>query len=154
MWTFLKTAIKYIFVIKISFHVGIYVFLYLLIYFSDFSSPAYQPPTTENSTTHTYESYNELKKSKFILSDVKAKWIGGRFRVIGDVTNIGTIPAGVQLQAKALDSYGETVDVKKYWPHSFDNLDPNDSVDIGFTITKDKSAVDVEVKVISVRIWQ
>ena len=52
------------------------------------------------------------------------------------------------------DTDGETVDVKKYWPHSFDNLDPYDSVDIGFTITKDKSAVDVEVKVISVRIWQ
>ena len=139
MWTFLKTAIKYI--------VGIYVFLYLLIYFSDFSSPAYQLPATDVQKS-------EVKKYDFILSDVKAKWIGGRFRVIGDVTNIGTIPAGVQLQAKALDSYGETVDVKKYWPHSFDNLDPNDSVDIGFTITKDKSAVDVEVKVISVRIWQ
>ena len=152
MLTFLKTAIKYIFVIKISFHVGIYVFLYLLIYFSDFSSPAYQLPATDVQKSEVKKS--EVKKSDFILSDVKAKWIGGRFRVIGDVTNIGTIPAGVQLQAKALDSYGETVDVKKYWPHSTDNLDPNDSIDIGFTITKDKSAVDVEVKVISVRIWQ
>jgi hypothetical protein len=107
-----------------------------------------------NSTTQTYKSLNEVKKSDFILSDVKAKWIGGRFRVLGDVTNIGTIPAGVQVQAKALDSYGETVDVKKYWPHSTDNLDPNDSIDIGFTITKDKSAVDVEVKIISTKIWK
>ena len=152
MLTFLKTAIKYIvgvYAVKFSFHI---ILFFLIIYFSDFSSPAYQLPATDVQKSEVKKS--EVKKSDFILSDVKAKWIGGRFRVIGDVTNIGTIPAGVQLQAKALDSYGETVDVKKYWPHSTDNLDPNDSIDIGFTITKDKSAVDVEVKVISVRIWQ
>jgi|TARA_B110000014_G_C19939839_1_gene486278 hypothetical protein len=152
MLTFLKTAIKYIvgvYVVKFFFHI---ILFFLIIYFSDFSSPAYQLPATDVQKSEVKKS--EVKKSDFILSDVKAKWIGGRFRVIGDVTNIGTIPAGVQLQAKALDSYGETVDVKKYWPHSTDNLDPNDSIDIGFTITKDKSAVDVEVKVISVRIWQ
>ena len=152
MLTFLKTAIKYIvgvYAVKFSFHI---ILFFLIIYFSDFSSPAYQLPATDVQKSEVKKS--EVKKSDFILSDVKAKWIGGRFRVIGDVTNIGTIPAGVQLQAKALDSYGETVNVKKYWPHSTDNLDPNDSIDIGFTITKDKSAVDVEVKVISVRIWQ
>ena len=152
MLTFLKTAIKYIvrvYVVKFFFHI---ILFFLIIYFSDFSSPAYQLPATDVQKSEVKKS--EVKKSDFILSDVKAKWIGGRFRVLGDVTNIGTIPGGVQLQAKALDSYGETVDVKKYWPHSTDNLDPNDSIDIGFTITKDKSAVDVEVKVISVRIWQ
>lgn len=139
-----------------------FIAFYVIVYVIDFAYKGYQinrikttiSNSYSNSTTQTYKSRDEVKKSDFILTDVKAKWIGGRFRVIGDVTNIGTIPAGVQLQAKALDSYGETVDVKKYWPHSFDNLDPNDSVDIGFTITKDKSAVDVEVKVISVRIWQ
>ena len=139
-----------------------FIAFYVIVYVIDFAYKGYQinrikttiSNSYSNSTTQTYKSRDEVKKSDFILTDVKAKWIGGRFRVIGDVKNIGTIPAGVQLQAKALDSYGETVDVKKYWPHSTDNLDPNDSVDIGFTITKDKSAVDVEVKVISVRIWQ
>jgi len=138
-----------------------FIAFYVIVYVIDFAYRGYQinrikttiSNSYSNSTTQTYKSRDEVKKSDFILIGVKGKWINGRFRVLGDVKNIGTIPAGVQVQAKALDSYGETVDVKKYWPHSTDNLDPNDSIDIGFTITKDKSAVDVEVKIISTKIW-
>ena len=86
MLTFLKTAIKYIvgvYAVKFSFHI---ILFFLIIYFSDFSSPAYQLPATDVQKSEVKKS--EVKKSDFILSDVKAKWIGGRFRVIGDVTNL------------------------------------------------------------------
>lgn len=149
MWTFLKTAIKYI--------VGIYVFFFLLLYFTDSSSSSsnqtFVQKSNENSTTQTYKSRDEVKKSDFILTGVKGKWINDRFRVLGDVKNIGTIPAGVRIQAKALDRYGETIDSRKYYPNGSDNIDPNDSVGIEFTLTKDESAVDVEVKIISTHIW-
>ncbi len=139
-----------------------FIAFYVLVYVIDFAYKGYQinrikttlSNSYSNSTTQTYKSRDEVKKSDFILMGVKGKWINGRFRVLGDVKNIGTIPAGVKIQAKALDRYGETIDSIKYFPNGTDNIDPNDSVGIEFTLTKDKSAVDVEVKIISTQVWR
>lgn len=137
------------------------IVFYGIVYVIDFAYRGYQinrikttiSNSYSNSTTQNYKSRDKVKKSDFILYDVQGRWINGRFRVLGDVKNIGSIPAGVQIEVKALDKYGKTIDSIKYYPNSTNNLDPNDSVGIEFTITKDKSAVDVVAKVVATNIW-
>jgi hypothetical protein len=137
------------------------IVFYGVIYVIDFAYRGYQinrikttiSNSYSNSNTQTYKSRDEVKKSDFILYDVQGRWINGRFRVLGDVKNIGSIPAGVQIEVKALDRYGKTIDSKKYFPNGSDNLDPNDSVGIERNLTKDKSAVDVVAKVVSTIVW-
>ena len=91
--------------------------------------------------------------SDFSIVSSSYKWDNGRFRIIGEIKNIGNIPAGVQVEAIARDASGRIVDSVKFWPNSTNNILPGQSVGIGYTVTRDKKAKRIEIQKIRVTKW-
>lgn len=100
------------------------------------------------------QSYStEPPISDFEILSVYAKWEGGRFRVLGEIKNNGKKAAGVQVEAIARDKNGRLVDSVKFWPNGVENIYPGSTVGVGFTVTYDKRAVKIELKIIGVDVW-
>lgn len=82
-----------------------------------------------------------------------ARWEGERLVVVGEVRNVGNAAAGVELQITARDTSGRLVDVVTFWPASIDNIAPGMTYGFRRSVTRERSAVSVDVKIVGARIW-
>lgn len=73
--------------------------------------------------------------------------------VVGEVRNVGSVAAGVELQIVARDASGRLVDVATFWPASVDNIRPGMNYGFRRTVTSERSAVRVDVQIVGVRVW-
>mgnify|MGYP006865036888 CR=1 FL=1 len=96
---------------------------------------------------------NEPSIGDFSIIHSSYKWENGRFRIIGEIKNIGEHPAGIQVEAVARDKHGKIVDSVKFWPNSTNNIAPGQSTGVGYTVTRDKRAVRIGLKKVSVTQW-
>lgn len=94
-----------------------------------------------------------LSITDFKILNIHSKWEGGRFRIIGEIKNIGSHAAGVEVEAIARDASRKIVDSSKFWPNSTNNIYPGRTVGVGHTITQDHRAKTIELKVIDVHVW-
>ena len=113
----------------------------------------YKRSTPSYKQSNPYKTKSSNSVSNFKILDCRGKWESGRFRVIGEVKNIGNIASGVQIEAIARDSNGKLIGSEKFWPNSTNNLSAGSSTGIGFTITKDPSAKTMECRIVSQNIW-
>jgi len=89
----------------------------------------------------------------FQLVSYVARWEGDYLVVVGEVRNVGGVAAGVELQVVARDASGRLVDVATFWPASVDNIRPGMSYGFRRTVTRERSAVSVEVQIVGARVW-
>lgn len=109
------------------------------------------PSYKKNSPT--YQQYS-TPQTQFKILSVNGKWKYDRLYVIGEVKNIGTIAAGVQVEAIARNKSGDLVASNKFWPNSINNIYPGRSRGIEYPLTSDKSATRVELQIISTKVWE
>lgn len=89
----------------------------------------------------------------FQLVSYSARWEGNYLVVVGEVRNVGSVAAGVELQIVARDAGGRLVDVATFWPASVDNIRPGMNYGFRRTVTSERSAVRVDVQIVGVRVW-
>lgn len=93
--------------------------------------------------------------ASFIILSSKAVWEYGRFVVIGEVKNIGTVAAGVQVEAIARDANGTLLDSTRFFANGGgNNLVPGGTSGFNQMVTKDPAAVTIEVKVVGTTVWR
>ena len=90
----------------------------------------------------------------FKIISAYSEWDDGRFRILGEIKNNGKIAAGVEVEAIARDKNGILIDSKDFWPNGVSNIPPGGTSGIGFTITNNKRAEIMTIKVISVTVWK
>ncbi len=81
------------------------------------------------------------------------RWEGETLWVIGEVMNVGSVAAGVQLQAIARDRAGRLVDAVTFWPASVSNIRPGMSFGFRHPVTRDGAAYEVEVQIVDTEAW-
>jgi hypothetical protein len=91
--------------------------------------------------------------SDFKIVSYRGEWDDDRLRVVGELKNIGSVPAGAEIEVIARDSKGVLVDSQSFWPNSTNNIPVRGSCGIGYTITRNRRASKIEAKVISARVW-
>jgi hypothetical protein len=73
-------------------------------------------------------------------------------RIIGEIRNRGSVAAGVELEAVALDARGVVIDEVRFWASGATNIPPGASQP--FVATGPRMGTrGVEVRAISVRVW-
>lgn len=77
----------------------------------------------------------------------------GMLRVKGEIKNVGSIAAGVQIEVIARDRNGVLIDSADFWPNSIYNIPPGETRGISYPITEDRNAIAIEAKIIRVRVW-
>lgn len=89
----------------------------------------------------------------FEVVSFDARWEGSTLWVVGEVLNIGSAAAGVELQAIARDASGRLVDVATFWPASIQNIRPGMSYGFRHSVTQERSAVRIEVQIVGTQVW-
>jgi hypothetical protein len=96
---------------------------------------------------------NKIPLSNFKIVSFQPEWRHETFYAIGEIKNIGKIPAGVQVQVIARDSQGTLVDCQQFWPNSINNIYPGMSCGIIYPITSNTRAKTFEIQIIRVKVW-
>ena len=91
--------------------------------------------------------------SNFKIVSFQGEWRHDTLWAIGEIKNIGTIAAGVQLEVIARDDKGRLIDTQHFWPNSVNNIFPGSSCGIKYPITEDTRAKKIEIKIISAWVW-
>lgn len=73
--------------------------------------------------------------------------------VIGEVRNNGTVAAGPKVEAIARDVNGTLIDSASFWPASISNIPPGETRGFHYPLTRDRRAVTVSARVVSVDVW-
>jgi len=109
----------------------------------------------QNKSSADHSKRNDQKYSNlgFEVISFYSKWEGDRLRVIGEVKNITNSAKGVQVEAIARDSNGNLIESAKFWPASIRNIPPGQTTGIGHTVTHDKRATKVELRIIDTMVW-
>ena len=94
-----------------------------------------------------------ISAADFEILSLRSEWEVGRFRVIGEIRNNGNIAAGVEVEAIARDSNGTLIESTKFWPNSISNIPPGSTTGVSYTITENRRASRVELKIVRVTVW-
>ena len=78
--------------------------------------------------------------SNFKIVSFQGEWRHNTLWVIGEIKNIGTIAAGVQLEVIVRDDKGRLITSQQFWPNSINNIFPGNSCGIKYPITENKCA--------------
>jgi hypothetical protein len=89
----------------------------------------------------------------FRIVSYDMRWEGDTLWVVGEVLNVGAAAAGVELQMIARDATGRLVDVATFWPASTRNIRPGTSYGFRYPVTRERSAVRIEVQVVGSEVW-
>jgi hypothetical protein len=73
---------------------------------------------------------------------------------MGEIKNVGGVAAGVEVQVIARDKNGRLVGSSRFFPCGSANIAPGASCGIDNRITDDKSAVKLEMSVLSTFIFR
>lgn len=119
---------------------------------SGVASPA--PAEADAATSSIVSSGGSATPSQgFQIVSYVARWEGETLWVVGEVKNVGSASAGVELQVIARDNSGRLVDVATFWPASIDNIRPNMSYGFRHPVTRERSTVRIEVQIVGTRAW-
>lgn len=94
-----------------------------------------------------------ISTSDFEILSTSSRWEYGRLIVVGEVQNLGRVPAGVKLEAIARDENGTLLDSEEFWPASIRNIEPGETTGIEISLTKNTNVAKYEVRVIDVTQW-
>jgi len=129
---------------------GLTLFLGLFWVASEFNADSTTKPKPANTP-----AVKGALTSDFELLSCSPKWeYADEMYVYGEIKNNGSIAAGVKVEAIARDKDGKLVGSRSFWPNSVSNIPPGGTCGIRHPITKDKSATQVEIKVIDVNTWK
>ncbi len=115
------------------------------------SSPR-QPSFKETQPKRTI-TRKAISAADFEILSFRGEWQDGRLRVIGEIRNNGNIAAGVEVEAIARNSNGTLIESTKFWPNSISNIPPGSTTGISYTITEDRRASRVELKIVQAKVW-
>ena len=99
------------------------------------------------------EAANAISIDDFEILSFRGEWQDGRLRVIGEIRNNGNIAAGVRVEAIARSVNGTLIESTKFWPNSISNIPPGSTTGVSYTITEDRRASKVELKIIQATVW-
>lgn len=94
-----------------------------------------------------------LATEGFVLLSCDFRWEDGVLWVLGEVRNVSSAPAGVQLQAIARDRSGRLVDVATFWPASTTNVQVGATYGFRYPVTREQSAVQVDFQIVDSTEW-
>ena len=106
------------------------------------------------SQSFIYAQSHQISPSNFKIISFRGEWRYGTLYIIGEIKNIGDIPAGAQVEVIARDLNKLLIDSAQFWPNSTKNIRPGSSCGIKYHITEDTRAKSIEIKVISATIWE
>jgi len=89
----------------------------------------------------------------FRMVSYDMRWEGDVLWVVGEVRNTGGVASGVELQVIARNASGRLVDVATFWPAGTQNIQPGASYGFRLPVTRDQSAVRVEVQIVGTEVW-
>lgn len=72
----------------------------------------------------------------------------------GEVRNNGTVGASPEIELIARDAKGRLVDTATIWPANPTNIPPGGARSFTYPLTRDKNAVTVSSRVVSVHVWK
>lgn len=122
----------------------------------DFSPEPMQgglPPADQGSRGGRVSGGGGVSAQGFQVVSYDARWEGDYLWVVGEVRNTGNVAAGVELQVIARDAAGRLVDVATFWPGSIENIRPGMSYGFRHPVTRERSAVRVEVQIVGTEVW-
>ena len=112
-----------------------------------------QPSLKETQPKRTI-TRKTISPADFEILSFRSEWGELGLRVIGEIRNNGNMAAGVEVEVIARDSNGTLIESTKFWPNSISNIPPGSTTGISsYTITEDRRASRVEVKIVRVRVW-
>ena len=100
-----------------------------------------------------YAQSPRIPLSNFKIISFRGEWRYNTLYIIGEVKNIGDVPAGVEVEVIARDSNKLLIDSAQFWPNSINNIQPGSSCGIKHHITEDTRAKTLEIKVINATVW-
>jgi len=112
-----------------------------------------KPPAASEDAATGNSGNGKPSVASFKIVSYQGKWEYGRFRIVGELKNTGTVAAGAEIEVIARDSDGVLVDSKQFWPNSINNIPPGGTCGIDFSITEDPAAVTLEAKVVEATVW-
>jgi hypothetical protein len=95
-----------------------------------------------------------LSATSFEIVSSQMKWEGSYLWLVGELKNVGSVPAGAELEVIARDAKGVLIDSATFWPNSVNNLPPGGTCGIKYPVTRDATAVRLDVKVINAQVWR
>jgi hypothetical protein len=98
-------------------------------------------------------AFSQPAVNDFQIVSFRGEWQYNTLYIIGEIKNVGRYPGGPQIEVIARDQNGVLVDSVKFWPNSTTNLRPGSSCGIKHSITKNRAAKTIEIKVVSVDVW-
>lgn len=103
------------------------------------------PPTVEPTRRDPTEDDFEIVSYRVVDEPPET-------RIIGEIRNTGSVPAGVELQAIARDASGAIIDDVRFWASGATNIPPGATQP--FAATGPRAGTrGVELRPISVRVW-
>src|SRR5690606_19242215 len=111
------------------------------------------PPADQGSRGGRVSGGGGVPAQGFQLVSYDARWEGETLWVVGEVHNAGSVAAGVELQGIARDAAGRLVDVAQSWPASIENIRPGMSYGFRHPVTRERSAVRVDVQIVGKEVW-
>jgi len=152
----------------VGFGVPIVVLLFVFFYVWPLEEKLTEEPQPyawkeQRQRTHENKLAAETKPistSDFEIVSFQSRWyedyleVGqDTLKIIGELRNNGAVAAGAEIEVIARDVHGTLVDSETFWPASIRNIPPGGTCGIEHSITHDRRAKTLEVKVVRVTIW-
>ncbi|MGD8344540.1 MAG: hypothetical protein PVI38_05150 [Desulfobacterales bacterium] len=98
---------------------------------------------------------SKVSVSNFKILSFGTVWgEAGTLKLIGEVKNIGSIAAGVQLEAVARDANGKLVLTAIFWPNSTNNIPPEETAVFKIPLSEGERIKNVQIEIIRAQVWQ